>query len=118
MKNIKNDSLHRFKDFEVVTVPRKTVNCIYHYELINGLRTGRAYLYELALNDGYKLWRAFASKDTQNPYYIIARDSKEAKMRFGNVLNFKITSIELCEKEESEKILVEFWRTPNIVLGR
>lgn len=110
--------LHRFKDFEVVVVPRKTVNCIYHYEMLNGKRTGQSYLCELDLNDGYKLWKAFAAKDTQNPYYIIARDSKEAKIRFGNVLNFKITSIEPCEKEESEKILVEFWRTPYIVLGR
>lgn len=107
--------LHRFKDFEAVVVPRKTVNCIYHYELINGKRTGQAYLYELALNDGYKLWKVFAAKNTPQPYYIIARDVKKAKMRFGGVLNLKITSIEPCEKEESEKILVEFWRTPNVV---
>lgn len=115
MKNIRNDSLPPFKVFETVTVPRRRANCIYHYELADGKRTGRAYLYELALNDGYKLWKALAAKDTQNPYYIIARDEKEAKMRFCNVLNFKITSIEPCEKEESEKILVEFWRTPNVV---
>lgn len=118
MKNIRNDSLPPFKVFETVTVPRRKANCIYHYELADGKRTGRAYLYELALNDGYQLWKVFAAKNTPQPYYIIARDTKEAKMRFGGVLNFKITSIEPCEKEESDKILLEFWRTPYIVLGR
>ena len=118
MKNIRNDSLPPFKVFETVTAPRRKANYIYHYELADGKRTGRAYLYELALNDGYKLWKAFAAKDTQNPYYIIARDEKEAKMRFGSVLNFKITSIELCSQEEADEILLEFWRTPYIVLGR
>lgn len=115
MKNIRNDSLPPFKVFETVTVPRKTVNCIYHYELINGKRTGRAYLYELALNDGYKLWKVFAAKDTPQPYYIIARNMRDAKKKFEDTVMLRATSAELCNRDEYGEILVEFWRTPNVV---
>lgn len=117
MKNIRNDSLPPFKVFETVTVPRRKANCIYHYELADGKRTGRAYLYELALNDGYKLWKAFAD-DCRQPYYIIAQDKKGAKKRFEAALQIKMKSVELCSQEEADEILLEFWRTPYIVLGR
>lgn len=117
MKNIRNDSLPPFKVFETVTVPRRKANYIYHYELADGKRTGRAYLYELALNDGYKLWKAFAD-DCRQPYYIIAQDKKGAKKQFEAVLQIKMKSVELCSQEEADEILLEFWRTPYIVLGR
>lgn len=117
MKNIRNDSLPPFKVFETVTVPRRKANCIYHYELADGKRTGQAYLYELALNDGYKLWKAFAD-DCRQPYYIIAQDKKGAKKQFEAALQIKMKSVELCSQEEADEILLEFWRTPYIVLGR
>ena len=117
MKNIRNDSLPPFKVFETVTVPRRKANYIYHYELADGKRTGRGYLYELALNDGYKLWKAFAD-DCRQPYYIIAQDKKGAKKQFEAALQIKMKSVELCSQEEADEILLEFWRTPYIVLGR